>query len=162
MIRFTAVAFVLAVATSAQAISPAPLHQPDAMTTQAGQAANSHRATGPVRYENGAVRDAGQMASACWWYLPWPATGPTAGPTNTTEGYTEPNRGGHQGSNKCPDPVWSAPGTMLFAAVLAHLSGRSVRSPLSPGVMRRNRSTRVQRQPRKQSNLATLELRSSR
>ena len=38
MIRFTAVAFVLAVATSAQAMSPAPLHQPDSMTTQARQA----------------------------------------------------------------------------------------------------------------------------
>ena len=38
MIRFAAVAFVLAVATSAQAMSPAPLHQPDGMTTQARQA----------------------------------------------------------------------------------------------------------------------------
>jgi len=41
MIRLVAVAFVLAVATSAQAMSPAPLHQPDGMTTQARQAANS-------------------------------------------------------------------------------------------------------------------------
>ena len=32
MIRFIAVAFALAVATSAQAMSPAPLHQPDAGT----------------------------------------------------------------------------------------------------------------------------------
>ena len=31
MIRFVAVIFVLAVATSAQAMSPAPLHQPDGM-----------------------------------------------------------------------------------------------------------------------------------
>ena len=38
MIRFTGVAFVLAAATSAQAMSPAPLHQPDGMTTQARQA----------------------------------------------------------------------------------------------------------------------------
>ena len=38
MIRLVAVAFVLAVATSAQAMSPAPLHQPDGMTTQARQA----------------------------------------------------------------------------------------------------------------------------
>ena len=34
MIRLVAVAFGLAVATSAQAMSPAPLHQPDGMTTQ--------------------------------------------------------------------------------------------------------------------------------
>ena len=38
MIRLVAVAFVLAVATSAQAMLPAPLHQPDGMTTQARQA----------------------------------------------------------------------------------------------------------------------------
>ena len=38
MIRLISVAFVLAVATSAQAMSPAPLHQPDGMTTQARQA----------------------------------------------------------------------------------------------------------------------------
>ena len=37
MIRFAGVTFVLAVATSAQAMSPAPLHQPDGMTTQARQ-----------------------------------------------------------------------------------------------------------------------------
>ena len=37
MIRLVAVAIVLAVATSAQAMSPAPLHQPDGMTTQARQ-----------------------------------------------------------------------------------------------------------------------------
>ena len=35
MIRLIAIAaFALAVATSAQAMSPAPLHQPDGMTTQ--------------------------------------------------------------------------------------------------------------------------------
>ena len=34
MIRFIAVAFVLALAISAQAMSPAPLHQSDGMTTQ--------------------------------------------------------------------------------------------------------------------------------
>ena len=34
MIRLVAVPFVLAVATSAQAMSPAPLHQPDGMTIQ--------------------------------------------------------------------------------------------------------------------------------
>ena len=37
MIRLISVAFVLAVATSAQAMSPTPLHQPDGMTTQARQ-----------------------------------------------------------------------------------------------------------------------------
>ena len=79
MIRFAGVAFVLAVATSAQAMSPAPLHQPDGMTTQARKPANSHRATPPVRYENGAVHDAGKMASACWCYLPGPANRATAG-----------------------------------------------------------------------------------
>jgi membrane-bound ClpP family serine protease len=34
MIRFIAVAFALAVATSAQAMSPAPLHQSDVLITQ--------------------------------------------------------------------------------------------------------------------------------
>ncbi len=34
MIRLIAVAFALAVATSAQAMSPAPLHQVDSMITQ--------------------------------------------------------------------------------------------------------------------------------
>ena len=38
MIRLIAVAFVLAVATSAQAMSPAPLHQPDGMVTQVREA----------------------------------------------------------------------------------------------------------------------------
>ena len=38
MIRFIAVAFALAVATSAQAMSPAPLHQADDMITQVRQA----------------------------------------------------------------------------------------------------------------------------
>ena len=37
MIRFVAVAFALAVATSAQAMSPAPFHQPDGMITQVRQ-----------------------------------------------------------------------------------------------------------------------------
>jgi len=34
MIRLIAVVFAMAVATSAQAMSPAPLHQPDNMITQ--------------------------------------------------------------------------------------------------------------------------------
>ena len=38
MIRLISVAFVLALATSAQAMSPAPLRQPDGMTKQARQA----------------------------------------------------------------------------------------------------------------------------
>ena len=38
MIRFIAVAFALAVATSAQAMSPAPLHQADGMITQVREA----------------------------------------------------------------------------------------------------------------------------
>ena len=45
MIRFITVIFALAVATSAQAISPAPLHQPDGMIKQV----RFHAA--PVRYE---------------------------------------------------------------------------------------------------------------
>ena len=38
MIRLTALVFALAAATSAQATSLAPLHQPDSMTTQVRQA----------------------------------------------------------------------------------------------------------------------------
>ena len=37
MMRLIAVAFALAVATSAQAMSPAPLHQADGMVTQVRQ-----------------------------------------------------------------------------------------------------------------------------
>ena len=37
MFRFIAVAFALAVASSAQAMSPAPLHQPDGVITQVRQ-----------------------------------------------------------------------------------------------------------------------------
>ena len=43
MIRLIAVAFALAVATSAQAMSPAPLHQPDGMITQVRQACGAGR-----------------------------------------------------------------------------------------------------------------------
>ena len=44
MIRLIAVAFALAVATSAQAMSPAPLHQPDAgMITQVREACGAGR-----------------------------------------------------------------------------------------------------------------------
>ena len=51
MFRLIAVAAIaLAVATSAQAMSPAPLHQPDAMITQVGTAA-------PTNYES--------LVSAC-------------------------------------------------------------------------------------------------
>ena len=43
MIRLISVAFVLAVATSAQAMSPAPLHQPDGMITQVREACGAGR-----------------------------------------------------------------------------------------------------------------------
>ena len=38
MIRFIALAFALAVASSAQAMSPVPLHEPDGMITQVREA----------------------------------------------------------------------------------------------------------------------------
>ena len=43
MIRLIAVVFALAVATSAQAMSPAPLHQPDGMITQIREACGAGR-----------------------------------------------------------------------------------------------------------------------
>jgi hypothetical protein len=43
MIRFIAVAFVLALAPSAQAMSPAPLHQPNGMITQVREACGAGR-----------------------------------------------------------------------------------------------------------------------
>ena len=43
MIRLVAVAFALAVATSAQAMSPAPLQQPDEMVPQIRQACGAGR-----------------------------------------------------------------------------------------------------------------------
>ena len=76
MIRLVAVAFVLAVATSAQAMSPAPLHQPDGMTMQAREPANSHRgnyAPGQVRMY-GCPR-CGPNGICMFVSTPWPATG---------------------------------------------------------------------------------------
>jgi hypothetical protein len=43
MIRFIAVIFALAVATSAEAMSPAPLHQPDGMIAQVREACGAGR-----------------------------------------------------------------------------------------------------------------------
>ena len=43
MIRLIAVAFALAVATSAQAMSPVPLHQADGMITQVREACGAGR-----------------------------------------------------------------------------------------------------------------------
>ena len=43
MIRLISVAFVLAVAASAQAMSPVPLHQPDGMITQVREACGAGR-----------------------------------------------------------------------------------------------------------------------
>jgi hypothetical protein len=43
MIRFVGVIFALAVATSAQAMSPAPLHQPNGMITQVREACGAGR-----------------------------------------------------------------------------------------------------------------------
>ena len=43
MIRFFALAFALALATSAQAMSPAPLQQPDEMVTQVREACGAGR-----------------------------------------------------------------------------------------------------------------------
>jgi hypothetical protein len=43
MIRLIAVAFALVVATSAQAMSPAPLHQPDGIITHVRQACGAGR-----------------------------------------------------------------------------------------------------------------------
>ena len=43
MIRLIAVAFALALATSAQAMSPAPLHQQDGMITQVREACGAGR-----------------------------------------------------------------------------------------------------------------------
>ena len=102
MIRLVAVAFVLAVATSAQAMSPAPLHQPDGMTTQARVARQVPPCYyTPVRYECMAVHDAGQMASACGGTSPGPPPGPPQVLRIRLRYRTEP--GGHnkgQGSNK--------------------------------------------------------------
>ena len=72
MIRLSiSVAFAFAVANSAEAMSPAPLHEPDARVTLL-----------KIRYEYGAVHDAGQMASACCAPLPLSANAPTAGVWN--------------------------------------------------------------------------------
>ena len=43
MIRLIAVAFALTLATSVQAMSPAPLHQPDGMITQIREACGAGR-----------------------------------------------------------------------------------------------------------------------
>ena len=51
MIRLiTIAAFALALATSAEAMSPAPLHQPDSVTTQVGYYGYGHRRYGYRHY----------------------------------------------------------------------------------------------------------------
>ena len=45
MIRFVAVIFAFAVVTSAHAMSPAPLHQPDGMITQVREACGAGQGT---------------------------------------------------------------------------------------------------------------------
>jgi len=104
MIRFAGVAFVLALATSAQAMSPAPLHQQDGMTTQARQL--------PPCYAPGQVRKWG--CPRCKWHLHVGGTSPGPPPRatanvwigvkafalNTSDGVatdwkeTQPRRGG--------------------------------------------------------------------
>ena len=89
MVRLVAVAFVLAFASSAQAMSPALLHQPDGMTTQAQSRVPRQVPPWcdytPVRFECMAVHDAAEMASACTAPLPWSANGASPGPTNTID-----------------------------------------------------------------------------
>ena len=54
MIRLIAIAaFALALATSAEAMSPAPLHQPDSMTTQVRYYGYGHRRYGYRHYGYG-------------------------------------------------------------------------------------------------------------
>ena len=53
MIRLLiSVAIALAVATSAEAMSPAPLHEPDAMITQIRKARQARQCRTPTRYES--------------------------------------------------------------------------------------------------------------
>ena len=60
MIRLLiSVVLALAVATSAQAMSPAPLHEPNSMITQIRQAAN---ATTPIKYK---VNDLRGLCTPC-------------------------------------------------------------------------------------------------
>ena len=61
MIRLIAVAFVLVVATSAQAMSPVPLHQSDSMITQVRQAcgAGMHYVNGHCQTTAPAATSAG-------------------------------------------------------------------------------------------------------
>ena len=72
MIRLIAIAFALAVATSAQAMSLAPLHQPDGMITQVREAcgAGMHMVNGTCM-RTAARRNAARCALECdsWWPL---------------------------------------------------------------------------------------------
>ena len=65
MIRLIAVAFALAVATSAQAMSPVPLHQADGMITQVRQACGAG-----MKWNNAlgrcATTSAAAMSAAGW------------------------------------------------------------------------------------------------
>ena len=84
MIRVIAAVFALAIATSAQAMSPVPLHQPDGMTTQARQARQL-----PPCYWPGQVRK--------WGY-------PRCGADGICM-LVVPPLGRHRGHRKCVD--WS-------------------------------------------------------
>ena len=66
MMRLIAIAFALAVATSAQATSPAPLRQPDGMITQVREAcgAGMHMVNGTC-VRTAARRNAARCALGC-------------------------------------------------------------------------------------------------
>ena len=65
-LRLIAVAFALTVATSAQAMSPAPLHQPDGMITQVRHAcgAGMHYVNGRCITTSPAATSAGEWSQA--------------------------------------------------------------------------------------------------
>jgi hypothetical protein len=68
MVRLIAVAAIaLAVATSAQAMSPAPLHQPDAMITQVGTCGpNQKRIAGLCMFSAPYVRRGDSRRCVAW------------------------------------------------------------------------------------------------
>ena len=76
MIRLIAVGFALTLATSAQAMSPAPLHQPDGMTTQVRYYGYGHRRYGyrPYAYRHygyGGYRHYGYSGYRRYGYRPY-------------------------------------------------------------------------------------------
>ena len=102
MIRLIAIAaFALALATSAEAMSPAPLHQPDSMTTQVRYYGYGYRRYGyrHYGYRHYGYRNYGYRHYGYGGYYGRPYRYGSTAETGGIETATEPSRAGTERRN---------------------------------------------------------------